>query len=148
MLFLNALSFNFIQIPKKSLRFRRFRRTYVNQPLWKLRAFLVDMLYSNWTCFFLCSCLSSVMGYLLHLFFVEHTYCSNVVNCEVGKQTKNCEIVIHNLWSLTFEGKHFTSRRKTFSPNSHLVEKATCFPFFSHWYGSNWTTYPYASARI
>ena len=33
LLFLNILSFNFVQTPNKSLRFRRFRRSYVNHPV-------------------------------------------------------------------------------------------------------------------
>ena len=33
LLFLNILSFNFVPTPRKSLRFTRFRRSYVNRPL-------------------------------------------------------------------------------------------------------------------
>ena len=33
LLFLNILSFNFVQMPNKSLRFRRFSRSYVNHPV-------------------------------------------------------------------------------------------------------------------
>ena len=53
--------------------------------------------------------------------------CVNVVNSKVRKLTKRYEIVIHI----------FISHRTKFSPNPHLVEEATCFPFCIPWYGSS-----------
>ena len=42
--------------------------------------------------------------------------------------------------------KHSISRRRTFSPNLHLAEKATFFPFFAPCCGLNWIIQPCASA--
>ena len=41
------------------------------------------------------------------------------------------------LLCITIGGKHFTSCRTTFSPNPHLAEEATYFPFFTQSY-SKW----------
>ena len=55
LLFLNIFSFNFVPTPRKSLRFTRFRRSYVNHPVVVLTnhcqsytAFLLDMRCSKW----------------------------------------------------------------------------------------------------
>ena len=55
LLFLNTLSFNFVPTPRKSLRFTRFRRSYVNHPVVVLTnycqsytAFLLGVCYSKW----------------------------------------------------------------------------------------------------
>ena len=63
--------------------------------------------------------------------FVEHTCCVNVVNSNVGKQTKKSGIVIHKYIKTGVGGKYSISGRTTFSPNRYLIEKATCFPFFA-----------------
>ena len=61
LLFLNILSFNFVPTPRKSLRFTRFRRSYVNRPLVVLTnhcqsdtAFLIDVCRSKWPRYFFC----------------------------------------------------------------------------------------------
>ena len=55
----------------------------------------------------------------------------NVGNSKVGKQTKRLEIVIHKNIKLTVGVKYSIRQRTTLSPNPHLVEEATCFPYFA-----------------
>ena len=57
LLFLNILSFNFVATPRKSLRFTRFIRSYVNDPAVVLTnhcqsytAFLLDVRFSKLPC--------------------------------------------------------------------------------------------------
>ena len=57
LLFLNILSFNFVAAPRKSLRFTRFIRNYVNHPAVVLTnhcqsytAFLLDVRYPKLPC--------------------------------------------------------------------------------------------------
>ena len=57
LLFLNILSFNFVATPRKSLRFTRFIRSYVNRPAVVLTnhcqsytAFLLDVRFSKLPC--------------------------------------------------------------------------------------------------
>ena len=79
LLFLNIFSFNFVPTPRKSLRFTRFRRSYVNHPVVVLTnhyqsytAFLLDMRCSKWPRSFFCSCLFPMMVHLCywaHLLF-------------------------------------------------------------------------------
>ena len=87
LLFWNKFSFNFVPTPRKSLRFTRFRRSYLNRPAVVLTnycqsytAFLHGECYLKWPRSFLfaafcpqCICV------------VEYTWCSNVVNCKVGR---------------------------------------------------------------
>ena len=109
LLFLSRFFFNFVPTPNKSLRFTRFKRSYVNRTAVVLTnqrqsytAFLLDVHCSK---VLFCSCLSPMIVHLRNLYiFVECTCCSNVFNSKVGKQTKRCEIVIHkyiktNTWS-------------------------------------------------
>ena len=58
LLFLNILSFNFVAAPRKSLKFTRFIRSYVNRPSTVLTnhsqsytAFLLDVRCSKLPCF-------------------------------------------------------------------------------------------------
>ena len=62
LLFLNILSFKFVPTPRKSLRFARLRRSYVNHPAVVLTnhcqsytAFLLDVRCSKWPRSFFCS---------------------------------------------------------------------------------------------
>ena len=59
LLFLNIFFFNFVSTPNKSLRFTRFRRSYVNRTTVVLTnhcesytAFLLDVRCSKWPCSF------------------------------------------------------------------------------------------------
>ena len=90
-------SFNFVSTLNKSLRFTRFRRSYVNCPavvLVKVTLLfcLMCAVHSGHVPYF-CSCLSPTIVHLCNL-LSELTCCSNVVSSKVGKQTKRCEIVI------------------------------------------------------
>ena len=128
LLFLNILSFNFFPTSSRSLKFRRFRTSYVNchvvVPTNHYQScpallFLLDVRCSKKPRSFFCNCLSPITVHLLNLFLLSAT-CLNVINSKVGKQTERYEI-----------GKHFISRKTTFSPNSDIAEEATCFPFFT-----------------
>ena len=77
LLFLNVFSFNFAPTPKKSLRFTRFRRSYVNLPAVVLTnhrqsytAFLLDVCCLMWTRSFFCTCLSPMIVHLRNLFLL------------------------------------------------------------------------------
>ena len=68
--------FNFVLIPNKSLRFARFRRSYVNRTAFiptnhcqGYTAFLSDVRCSKWPYSFFCKCLSPV--HLRNLFFLS-----------------------------------------------------------------------------
>ena len=70
-LFLNIFSFNFVSTPRKSFRFTRFRRTYVNRPVVILTnhcqsytAFLLNARCSKWQRSFFCSCWFPMIVYL------------------------------------------------------------------------------------
>ena len=71
LLFLNILSFNFVATPRKSLRFTRFIRSYVNRPAVVLTnhcqsytAFLLDVRCSKLRFPFLCSCFFPMIVHL------------------------------------------------------------------------------------
>ena len=71
LLFLNILSFNFVPTPRKSLRFTRFRRSYVNHPAVVLTnhcqsytVFLLDVRCSKWPWSFFCSCFFPMIVHL------------------------------------------------------------------------------------
>ena len=130
LLFLNILSFNFVATPRKSLRFTRFIRSYVNRPAVVLTnycqsytAFLLDVRFSKVSCasffffFFAAACCQCIC-------VVEHTCCLKDVNSSVGRETNRCQIVI-NISNLTVGVKHSIGRRTTFSPNLHLVVEET-----------------------
>ena len=97
-LFLNMLSFNFVPTLNKSLRFMRFRRSYVNLPAVvpvkvTLLLFAGCAVFKWLRSFFLQLFVSNDSAFAYPMF--EHTCCSNIVNSKVGKQTKRCEIVIN-----------------------------------------------------
>ena len=101
LLFLNILSFNFVPTANKSIRFTRFRKSYVNRPV-----VIVTSHCQSYTTFFtwcslfkvimflFCSCLSPVVVHLPS-YFVEHNCSSNFVNSKMSRQTKRCEIVVN-----------------------------------------------------
>ena len=71
LLFLNILSFNFVATPRKSLRFTRFIRSYVNRPAVVLTnhcqsytAFLLDVRCSKLPCSIFCSCFFPMIKHL------------------------------------------------------------------------------------
>ena len=71
LLFLNILSFNFVTTPRKSLRFTRFIRSYVNRPAVVLTnhcqsytAFLLDVRCSKLPCSIFYSCLFPMIVHL------------------------------------------------------------------------------------
>ena len=72
LLFLNMPFFNFVATPRKSLKFTRFIRSYVNRPAvvqtnhcQSVTAFLLDVRCSNLPCsIFFCSCLFPMIVHL------------------------------------------------------------------------------------
>ena len=78
LLFLNILFFNFVPTPYKSLRFTRFRRSYVNHTAIVLTnhcqsytAFLLDVRCSKLARSFFCSCLFPMIVHLRNLFLLS-----------------------------------------------------------------------------
>ena len=131
LLFLNILSFNFVATPRKSLRFTRFIRSYVNRPAVVLTnycqiytAFLLDVRCSKMPCsiFFFALFFAAVCSQCICV--VEHTCCLKDLNSNGGRETNRCQIVI-NISNLTVGVKHSIGRRTTFSPNLHLVVEET-----------------------
>ena len=71
LLYLNILSFNFVATPRKSLRFTRFIRSYVNRPAVVLTnhcqsytAFLLDVRCAKLPCSIFCRCLFPMIVHL------------------------------------------------------------------------------------
>ena len=96
---LELLSFNFNPIPNKSLKFTRFRKSYVMHPAGVLIKFtllfylMCAVQSSHFLSFlFFLQLLVSNDSAFVYTIFVQNTCCSNVVNF---KQTKRYEIVIH-----------------------------------------------------
>ena len=116
-----------LNIPEKMAR---FRRSSVNRPA------VVLTNHTNYTVFCLmCSALSKWPRSFFCAIVCPHVICIFItyfVNSKMGKQTKRYEIVSINISKLTIGTKHSISR-EMFSPNPHLVEDATCFPFFAPW---------------
>ena len=78
LLFLNIFFFNFFVAPNKSLRFTKFRKSYLNHNAVFLinhcqsyTAFLLDVRCSKWPhSLFFCSCLSLIIVHLRNLFLL------------------------------------------------------------------------------
>ena len=105
LLFLNILSFNFLQTPNKSLKFIKFRKSNLHRSVVVQTKhcqfallFLLDLRCLKCSHYFFGDCLAPTIVHLQNLFLIKHTCCSNVVNSKVGKQTKACDIIIHNSW--------------------------------------------------
>ena len=105
LLFLNILSFTYVQTTDLSFRFRKFRRSYTYTSLLSFKP----------------------------------------TNLKYEKMW-NIYSVIYNNYQ-TVASKHFISRRTTFSLNRNFAEEATFFPFLTPWYGWDWATLQYTSAR-
>ena len=95
LLFLNVVYFNLVLTPNKSLRFIRFRRSYIKRTAVVLTihcqsytAFLLNVHYSKWPLSFFWNCLPPMIAPN----FIEYTRCTNVVNSKLCKQTKRCKI--------------------------------------------------------
>ena len=82
LLLLNILSSNFVQMPNKSLWFKKFRRSYVHCPVVaqtnhcqvftaSFFFFLIDARCSKWSHSLFCGCLSLTIVYLRKLFLLS-----------------------------------------------------------------------------
>ena len=133
-LFLNTLSFNFVPRPNKSLRLTR-------------QNLICAGLFKAATLLFLQLLVCSESAFVQPI-SAEHTSCSNVVNSNPRwvSRGKDVESLSINVSKLTVGVKNSISRKTTFSPNHHLVEEKTCFPFIAAWYGLNLTTWSCLSA--
>ena len=76
--FLNIFFFNFVLTPNKSLRFTRFRKSYVNctaviltNHCQSYTAFLLDLRCSKWPRSFFCSRLSPMIVHLRNIFLLS-----------------------------------------------------------------------------
>ena len=144
-LLLNRLSLSFVPTPSKSLKFTRFRRSYINYPavvLIKVTLLfcLVCALQSGQFFFFFCSCLSPMIVHLHNLFLFSTPVARMLLTARWASwvsRWKNVKQLFINMSKLKVGVKHSLSHRTTFSV---LVEEATCFPFFAPWYDRNWTT--------
>ena len=143
LLFLNILSFNFAPTPNKFLRLKRFRKSYVNRPDVALTnhtsytAFLLDVSYAVQCGHvpFFCSCFSQVLVHLRNLFLLSTPVARMLLTTRWVTRRKDVKQLSINISKLAVGVKHSITRRTTFSPNPHLKEEATCFPFFAPQYG-------------
>ena len=85
LLFLNIFSFNFVPTSNKSLRFTRFRRSYVNRPAIGLNnhcqsctAFLLDARCLKWPLSFFCSSLFPMIVHL-HKLLLLNTHIARIL---------------------------------------------------------------------
>ena len=129
-------------MPNKFLRLRRFRKNYVNQTdvvLTNHTSYILSLLdvrcVVQYVTFLSCSCLLPILVHLGNLFLL----CTFVAQMLLtpwwvsrGKDVKQLSI---NISKLTVGFKLSISHRTNLSPNPHLVEEATCFPFLVPEYG-------------
>ena len=132
LLLLNILSFNFVPIPNKFLRLKRFRKSYVNRPdvltdNTRYTAFLLDV-----RCAVQCG---HVLVHLRNLFLLSTPVARMLLTPRWASRQKDLKNLSINLSRLTVGVKHSISLRATFSLNPHLVEEVICFPFFAPPYG-------------
>ena len=123
LLFLHILSSNFVVTPRKSLRFTRFIRSYVNRPAVVLTNHCKSLF--AWCALFKLPCsifFAAVCSQWWCICVAEHICCSKFVNSKVDHETSRCQIVV-NISNLTVGVKHSISCRTTFSPNLHSVEE-------------------------
>ena len=137
LLVLNILFFNFFPMPNKSLRFTRFRRSYVNHTVvfptnhcQSYTAFLLDVRFSKWPRSFFCRCLSPMIVHLRNLFLLSTRVARMLLTPRWVSRRKDVKYLCINISKLTVGVKHPINRRTTFSPDLHLVEKEVleCFP--------------------
>ena len=124
LLLLNMLSFNFVPTPRKSLKFKKFRRSYVNRPVVVLTnhcqsytVFWLDVRCSKWPSSYFCSCLFRM---IMQLRFWARLF--QMLLTPSWVQANKCELVI-NISNLTVGVEHSIGLRATFSPNLHSVEE-------------------------
>ena len=143
LLFLNKLSFNFVPTPKKFLRLKKFRKSYVNRPDVVLTnptsytAFLLDVrcaVLCGRVPFF-CCCLSPLLVHLHNLILLITPVDRMLLTQRWVSRRKDVKQLSINISKLTVGVKHSISHKTTFSPDPHLVEEVTCFPFFGPRYG-------------
>ena len=122
LLFLNILTFNFAQTPNKSLRFRRFSKSYINDPVVALTTIKVTLpfclikLFKS-AMFHFCSCYTPKLVHLRNLFLLSTPVAWMLLTPRWVSRDEKSEIVVHI----------FISRRATFSANPHLAEEATFY---------------------
>ena len=133
--------FNFVPTSNKSLKFTRFRRSYVNRTAVVLTnhcqsftAFLLDVGCSKWPLSFFCRCLSPVMVHLRNLILLSTRVARMLLTPRWVSRRKDVKQLSINILKLTVGVKHSISRRATFSPNPHLVGEETleCLPILQH----------------
>ena len=140
LLFLNILSFKFVPTPRKSLRFTRFRRSYVNHP-----AVVLTNHCQSYTVFFAWCALFKVATFLFLQVLLPNCSAVAFLRTPVTRMllTPRWAVVVKNISNLTVGVKHSIGLRTKFSPNLHLVEGETleCLPILQHWYHDFPTSY-------
>ena len=150
LLFFDILFFNFNQTPNKSLRFRKFRRSYAHlSVVVQTNHCQICTAFFAWCAlfkvghipFFICGCFFSLtIVQVRNQFLLNTPVAQMLLTPRWVSRRKDVKHLFIIIYKLKVGGKHSISRRATFSPNPHLVEEVPYFPFFTHWYCSNWTT--------
>ena len=140
-MFLNILSFNFVPTPRKSLRFTRFRRSYLNRPavLTNFGSVLTNHCQGYTVCCLICAVQSCQVPFFLQLFVPNDSAFALLstpvarmwTHVDVDRQTNKCEIVI-NISNLTVGVKDSIGLRTTFSPNLYTVSWGGNFNILQH----------------
>ena len=134
-----VLEYIFFQfcLPNKSLRFKRFRRSFVNRPAVVLTrhhqsySFFPDVCYLKWPrSFFFWSCLSPMIVHLRNLFLSSTSVARRLLTLKKVIRRKDVKQLSISISKLTLNAKYYVSRRVTFSSNLHLVEEKNleCLP--------------------
>ena len=142
LLFLDILSFNFDQTPNKSLRFRKFRRSYAHLSVvfqtnhcQICTAFfcLMSAVQSRPHSFlFFCGCFVSLtIVQLRDPFLLNTPVAQMLLTPRWVSRRKDVKHIFINIYNLKVGGTYSISRRAKFSPNPHLVEEVTYFPLFT-----------------
>ena len=141
LLFLNIFFFNFVPTPNKSLRFTRFRRSYVNCTAVALTnhcqsytALLPDVCCSKWPRFFFLQLFVPIEMHFRNLFLLSTSVARMLLTPRWISRQKDVKQLFINMSKLSLGVKHSISRRTMFSPNLHLVNEKTlaCLSILQH----------------
>ena len=133
LLFLTILSFTFVPTPRKSLRFTRFRRSYVNHP-----AVVLTNHCQSYTVFFAWCVLFKVATFFFLQLLLPNCSAVAFLRTPVTRMllTPRWAVVVKNISNLTVGVKHSIGLRTKFSPTVNLVEEESLeyLPILQHLY--------------
>ena len=106
LLFLNILSFNYVQTTNKSLRFRKFRRSYTYTSLLSFKPatmicrllFLLDAHCWKRRYSIFCCCLSVTIVHLLNLFLLSTLVAQMLLTPRWVSKRKDVQYLFINIW--------------------------------------------------